>query len=82
MKRIVLVLLALGAFSMFTASAEAHGPKGHGHFHGGHGHFHAPSLHFHRVYHPTHLHWTPSRGWHTHGHVHTVPHFTPGHFHW
>jgi hypothetical protein len=87
MKRIVLALFALAALSMFTASAQAHGfghnhGHNHGHIHGRIGHFHAPSLHFHRVYHPTHLHWTPNRGWHTHGHFDLVPHYTPGHFHW
>jgi hypothetical protein len=42
--------------------------------------YHAPSLHYDRVYHPTYSHWTPSRGFHTHGHTHIVPHYTPGHF--
>jgi hypothetical protein len=31
------------------------------------------------IVHPEYLHWTPRRGWHTHGHVH-VPHW--GHYHY
>jgi hypothetical protein len=42
--------------------------------------YHPPSVHYHRVYHPTRTHWTPGRGWHTHGHFDHVPHYTPGHF--
>jgi hypothetical protein len=42
--------------------------------------YHGPSLHYDRVYHPTYSHWTPLRGWHTHGHYDYVPHYTPGHF--
>jgi hypothetical protein len=30
------------------------------------------------VVHPEYFHWTPYRGWHTHGHIH-VPH--RGHYH-
>jgi hypothetical protein len=30
------------------------------------------------IVHPEYLHWTPYRGWHTHGHIH-VPH--RGHYH-
>jgi hypothetical protein len=30
------------------------------------------------IVHPERLHWTPYRGWHTHGHLH-VPH--RGHYH-
>jgi hypothetical protein len=30
------------------------------------------------IVHPETLHWTPRRGWHTHGHIH-VPH--RGHYH-
>jgi hypothetical protein len=76
MKRIVLALFALAALAIFSSSAQA------GHWHGHFGHYHGPSLHYHKVYHPTTLHWTPYRGWHTHGHYHVVPHYTPGHFHW
>jgi hypothetical protein len=32
------------------------------------------------VYHPDYSHWTPYRGWHSHGHEHVVPHYLPGHF--
>ncbi|HEY8505139.1 MAG TPA: hypothetical protein VIL46_11195 [Gemmataceae bacterium] len=42
--------------------------------------YHPPSVHYDRVYHPTRTHWTPLRGWHTHGHYDVVPHYTPGHF--
>lgn len=42
--------------------------------------YHAPSIHFDRQYHADYYHWTPGRGLHTHGHYHTVPHYTPGHF--
>ena len=41
--------------------------------------YHAPSLHYDRVYHADYGHWTPGRGYHTHGHTHVVPHYTPGH---
>lgn len=42
--------------------------------------YHPPSVHYDRVYHPEYSHWTPSRGYHTHGHYDVVPHYTPGHF--
>ncbi len=42
--------------------------------------WHPGSTHYHRVYHPTRVHWTPGRGWHTHGHYDYVPHRTQGHF--
>lgn len=42
--------------------------------------YHGPSVHYDRVYHPTTTHWTPRRGWHTHGHYDLVPHYVPGHF--
>lgn len=42
--------------------------------------YHGPSVHYDRVYHPEYQHWTPNRGWHTHGHYDLVPHYTPGHF--
>jgi len=42
--------------------------------------YHSPSMHYDRVYHPEYQHWTPNRGWHTHGHYDLVPHYTPGHF--
>lgn len=83
MKSIALTLVALAALMFTTAPAMAGGHHHGGHHHGGHhghsnfnhgGHF-GGSLHFHSFYHPTHTHWTPSQGWHTHGHTHTVPHF-------
>lgn len=47
-----------------------HGYHGHGYY--GHG-YGRPA-----VIHPEYSHWTPGRGWHTHGHLH-VPH--RGHYH-
>jgi hypothetical protein len=44
--------------------------------------YHAPSVHLHRTYHHDYFHWTPVDGWHSHGHFHVEPHFTPGHLHW
>ncbi len=52
---------------------------GHG-YHRSHSVWHGPSVHYDRVYHPTSRHWTPYRGWHTHGHYDYVPHYVPGHF--
>jgi hypothetical protein len=42
--------------------------------------YHPPSIHYDRVYHHDYSHWTPYRGWHSHGHYHAVPHYVPGHF--
>ena len=42
--------------------------------------YHPPSVHQDQVYHPTRTHWTPFRGFHTHGHYDSVPHYTPGHY--
>ena len=42
--------------------------------------YHAPNLHYDRTYHADSLHWTPGRGLHTHGHYHSTPHYTPGHY--
>src|SRR5688572_161651 len=42
--------------------------------------YHAPSVHYDRVYHHEYSHWTPHRGWHSHGHYDAVPHYVPGHF--
>jgi hypothetical protein len=79
MRRIALTLVTFGA--MLASGGIANAGGWHGHF-GHYGHYHSPSVHFHTTYHPTHLHWTPYRGWHTHGHYHVTPHYTPGHFHW
>jgi hypothetical protein len=89
-----LKILAVAAVVVIVPLATVPQVQAHdGHFHGGYSGgywnggynftkpiYHQPSLHFHRVYHPTRLHWTPNRGWHTHGHVDIVPHFTPGHY--
>jgi hypothetical protein len=48
--------------------------------HRSHSLYHAPSVHYDRVYHPTYSHWTRSRGYHSHGHYDTVPHYVPGHY--
>jgi hypothetical protein len=56
------------------------GHRGHGRFGYDGPVYHAPSVHYHRVYHPEYSHWTPYRGWHTHGHYDHVPHYVPGHF--
>lgn len=60
-----------------------YGGGGYGGY-GGYGYngpvYHAPSVHYDRVYHPERTHWTPNRGWHTHGHFDLVPHYTPGHY--
>ncbi len=71
---LTLTAFVVGAGMIFAQPAEAarfriSGPV-----------WHSSSVHYDRVYHPTHLHWTPSSGWHTHGHYDVVPHFTPGHF--
>jgi len=42
--------------------------------------YHPPSVHLDRVYHHDYSHWTPRRGWHSHGHYDVVPHYVPGHF--
>ena len=82
------VFLAAAVVVAFGATARAD------HFHGGHSHgggfggyggyktpiYHGPSVHYDKVYHPTRTHWTPGRGWHTHGHYDYVPHYVPGHF--
>lgn len=82
-------VLALGLALTNPSESSAQGwGFGHGH---GHGHFggfggfatpvyHPPSFHFDTIYHHDYYHWTPLRGWHSHGHFHTVPHFVPGHF--
>ncbi len=42
--------------------------------------YHGPSVHYDRQYHADYSHWTPGRGFHSHGHYDIVPHYTPGHF--
>jgi hypothetical protein len=82
-----------GVLSLGAASEAKADPFHHHHHHHSFGaqiyvpqvhvpHYHAPSVHFHRTYHPDFYHWTPSRGFHSHGHFHVEPHYTPGHFHW
>jgi hypothetical protein len=46
----------------------------------GHYDYHPGGVHLDPVYHPTYGHWTPLRGYHTHGHYDLVPHYTPGHY--
>ena len=88
MKRTITTLAMLTVLCLTTTAAVA-GPYGYS---GGNGYgnsygrgfggyqgpsYRAPAVHFDRVYHPTTSHWTPSRGYHTHGHYDSVPHFTP-----
>jgi hypothetical protein len=64
-----------------VAVSFGYGPRHVGYGYGYHGPiYHPPSVHYHKVYHPEYSHWTPWRGWHTHGHYDRVPHYTPGHF--
>lgn len=63
-----------------------------GYHHGGHGGYfkpgcgtvyggygcYRPSLHYDSVYHADYYHWTPSGGFHSHGHYDSVPHYTGG----
>jgi hypothetical protein len=68
------------------AHAQRHGYRqwgSHSGYYGNHRSnaiWHGPSVHFDRSYHPTTRHWTPYRGWHTHGHFHYRLHYVPGHF--
>lgn len=75
-----LTLAAVAAALLVFSASDAQAGWGHKH----HSHsgpiYHGPSLHFDTYYHHDYYHWTPWRGWHSHGHTHTVPHFTPGHF--
>lgn len=41
-------------------------------------HYHYPRYRRPAIVHPEYYHWTPDRGWHSHGHIH-VPH--RGHYH-
>src|SRR5688572_9254323 len=74
------VAVALGASGQALAGDHHH----HGHSHRGYRSsgpiWHGPSVHYDSYYHHDYSHWTPGRGWHSHGHYHTVPHYTPGHF--
>jgi hypothetical protein len=83
--------LSLAAAMILAVSATAQADHFHGGFggygggYGGYGGysqpiFHGPSVHLDPVYHATSSHWTPSQGWHTHGHIDYVPHYVPGHF--
>ena len=82
---IVVAVAALGAPGEASAQWGAgygyNTYRGYGQSYGYNGPiYHAPSVHYDRVYHPTTSHWTPWRGWHTHGHYDYVPHYTPGHY--
>lgn len=94
MRRFITTAAVLAIVCLVSSTAQA-GPYGYGYggYGGGYGGYrggwgggyrqpiyHAPSVHFDRVYHPTYSHWTPGRGYHTHGHYDVVPHVTPGHF--
>lgn len=91
MKQIAITLAVLAVVGLATTTtAEAGHGYGHGHGHshrgwgGGYGGsrgtvYHAPSVHIDRRYHADYSHWTPGRGYHTHGHIDYVPHYVPGH---
>jgi hypothetical protein len=86
-KKWILPALAVLAFCALSGPTEAQAGWGHGHSHGyrSSGYrsgpiYHGPSLHYDSVYHHEYSHWTPYRGWHSHGHYDLVPHYTPGHF--
>src|SRR5688572_5301283 len=77
-------IVSLGSASQAQAGGWGHAGHGHSHgyYRGGYGSgpiYHGPSLHYDRVYHHEYSHWTPRRGWHSHGHYDHVPHYTPGH---
>ncbi len=85
----VFSVASLGTANEAQAAGGHHISVGFGYGHSHHSHslygyngpiYHRPSVHYHRVYHPTRSHWTPGRGWHTHGHIDYVPHYVPGHF--
>lgn len=65
-------------FSASAAPASAQWGCGYGHSYGV---YHGPSMHYDAVFHG-YSHWTPSRGYHSHGHYHYVPHYVPGHIHY
>lgn len=58
------------------------GYGGYGSGYGGYsqGGYHSPSMHYDRQFHGS-SHWTPFRGYHSHGHYDNVPHYVPGHSH-
>jgi hypothetical protein len=82
---VALATFALAVVSGFSSEAQAGGVYGH-HRHHAHSYnrsgpiYHGPSVHYDTYYHHEYSHWTPWRGWHSHGHYDTVPHYTPGHF--
>lgn len=76
-------LLAMGLLLVSVSTAEAGGFGRSGRYGSRWNRgpvYHAPSVHYDEVYHETYRHWTPFRGWHSHGHVDVVPHYVPGHF--
>ncbi len=95
-RKSLLVLAALtvaGVLSSENSAQAGDNHRSHSHYSGRvHGHpsyyanqrsgpiYHAPSVHYHSQYHHEYSHWTPYRGWHSHGHYDAVPHYTPGHF--
>lgn len=85
-------LAGVAVFAMSLSPSEANAQwgisfgnyGGYGGYSGyrGHNHttYHAPSVHYHKQFHG-YSHWTPSRGYHSHGHYDYVPHYVPGHVH-
>lgn len=72
-----------GHSSNYGHSQGNHYGHGHGNAYGHRGRspiYHPPSVHYHQRYHADYYHWTPSRGFHSHGHYDLVPHYTPGHY--
>lgn len=76
--------LAILFFAGVCGASGWSGQSAFANHHHHHGHrtavYDPPSVHYDRVYHPDYQHWTPSRGFHTHGHYDLVPHYVPGHY--
>jgi hypothetical protein len=73
--------ISIGNFGYYNGSGGYGGNRGYG----GYGGYNRGSMHYDRVYHG-YSHWTPGRGYHSHGHYDYVPHYTPrsshgGHHH-
>jgi hypothetical protein len=68
-----------GGYGGYDRSYSRYG--GQSNYHEGYDHGHRDGGYYGRrsvIVHPEVEHWTPNRGWHTHGHIH-VPH--RGHYH-
>lgn len=59
------------SFNSYYNSGYGHRGYGYsGYGYGGHGYGHRPI-----IVHPETQHWTPARGWHSHGHIHVPSRF-------